>query len=108
MTQTISTIVDSVLASVAVVVYMTQTISTIVDWERIFMQELCLYDPNNFYYCRLSLFLVTPDVVYMTQTISTIVDIEKYDGETYDVYMTQTISTIVDSRYIYRLSSRSI
>ncbi len=75
-----------------------------------------LYDPNNFYYCRL-IGLRHTEVVYMTQTISTIVDKlcnptvreSLYDPNNFYycrycllgvatmlVYMTQTISTIVD------------
>ena len=33
-----------------------------------------LYDPNNFYYCRYSGMQAWSSGVYMTQTISTIVD----------------------------------
>ena len=53
MTQTISTIVDFVPTSDRRSVYMTQTISTIVDVNYIKIHIWCLYDPNNFYYCRL-------------------------------------------------------
>ena len=53
MTQTISTIVDEVGAEgIDIWVYMTQTISTIVDCNEDRNQDDCLYDPNNFYYCR--------------------------------------------------------
>ena len=52
MTQTISTIVDFVPTSDRRSVYMTQTISTIVDVNYIKIHIWCLYDPNNFYYCR--------------------------------------------------------
>ena len=55
MTQTISTIVDGIEVYLLLKsVYMTQTISTIVDMkERNGRNRWCLYDPNNFYYCRL-------------------------------------------------------
>ena len=53
MTQTISTIVDmNSVRNSMIMVYMTQTISTIVDCNEDRNQDDCLYDPNNFYYCR--------------------------------------------------------
>ena len=57
---------------------MTQTISTIVDTLEFFLLIGRLYDPNNFYYCRYERTTTSAMSVYMTQTISTIVDFVNY------------------------------
>ena len=98
MTQTISTIVDGqIRCALYAVVYMTQTISTIVDHPYTLAKcTASLYDPNNFYYCRLTVTaswptgsLYDPNNFYYCRCIENVCKQEV-------VYMTQTISTIVD------------
>ena len=87
---------------------MTQTISTIVDPLQVYYPFPCLYDPNNFYYCRSNCRSLSTSVVYMTQTISTIVDSADNDADGCNVYMTQTISTIVDIITVMKINNKSI
>ena len=68
---------------------------------------MCLYDPNNFYYCRSHNLYTFSLAVYTTQTISTIVDVLFVLSSNW-VYTTQTISTIVDIHSLITYGLRSI